>query len=281
MTTKEIKDFRSTVINYYKKHGRHSLPWRTTEDPYKIVVSEIMLQQTQVDRVIPKFNEFIALFSTYEALANAKTQDVIKAWKGLGYNSRAVRLQQMAKKIVYDFGGGLPYEEELLLSLPGIGPATAGDLRAFIWNTPSIVIETNIRTVMIHHFYSQRQSVTEEMIRKVVAETLTKENPREWYWALMDYGSYLKSQGNSSHKKAHIYKKQSSFNGSNRQLRSYILDTLIEYSSQSISDIYAKAVERADHDNRKRPSQTDISNNIARMEIDGIIIVKDNNVSLK
>jgi len=280
MTKEKIDEFKETVITFYRNHGRHSLPWRMTSDPYKIVVSEIMLQQTQVDRVIPKFSEFISLFPSFKSLAEAQTQRVIKAWKGLGYNSRAVRLQQTAKKIIHDYNGELPQEEDLLLTLPGIGPATAGDLRAFIWNIPSVVIETNIRTVIIHHFFPNHQLVTEEMIRETVGKTINNENPREWYWALMDYGSFLKSQGNSSHRKANIYRKQSSFNGSNRQLRSYILEALVKDSPQNIHDIYTYAMLSADRDKRELPTQKDIANNITSMEKDGLVTAQNDIVSL-
>ncbi|MDB5194657.1 MAG: endonuclease family protein [Parcubacteria group bacterium] len=222
--------FKRIVWNYYKEHGRDSLPWRKTRDPYKILVSEIMLQQTQVDRVIPKYNSFLKKFPTVKALSSASLRAVLLQWQGLGYNRRAVNLKRAAETIVKEFNGTFPKDEKALLSLPGIGKATAGDLLAFAWNKTAIVIETNVRTVFIHHFFPDKNKVSDKELIPLIESTLPRQGlgqTRDWYYALMDYGTYLKkAHGNNIKKSAH-YKKQSKFKGSNRELRSKILKLIL------------------------------------------------------
>lgn len=190
-----------------------------------------MLQQTQVDRVIPKYEEFLKYFPTLESLSEARTKDVLKIWQGLGYNRRALYLKRAAEKIVHEYGGTFPQSEKVLASLPGIGKATAGDLLAFSWNKPAVVIETNIRTVFIHHFFKDKQKVSDKDILPLIEKTLDTKNPREWYYALMDYGAYLKKILGNNIKKSTHYKKQSKFKGSNRELRSKILKIILKSPS--------------------------------------------------
>jgi A/G-specific adenine glycosylase len=223
----EIK-FKKIVWNYYKKHGRHDLLWRKTKDPYKILVSEIMLQQTQASRVIPKYKSFLKKFPTVQALAKASLKDVLIEWQGLGYNRRGMYLKKCAERVVTDFEGIFPKDFKSLTSLPGIGPATAGDIMAFAYNIPVTVIETNIRSVFIHFFFADSKKVSDTQIIPLIQKTLDVKNPREWYWALFDYGAYLKtSQTNPSRKSAH-HTKQSKFEGSNRQKRAHILRLILE-----------------------------------------------------
>lgn len=186
-----------------------------------------MLQQTQVDRVIPFYNNFLKKFPTVKALAAAKSSEVLKAWVGLGYNRRAVNLQRAAAAIAGSNGGKFPQDYESLVALPGIGPATAGDLLAFAWGKPAIILETNIRQVFFHHFLKNNKKVHDKELIPIVEKTLDRKNPREWYYALMDYGSYLKKSGNTISRSAH-YTKQSKFKGSNRELRSKILKLTLE-----------------------------------------------------
>jgi A/G-specific adenine glycosylase len=130
------KIFRKTVLSHWRRHGRHELPWRQTENPYHILVSEIMLQQTQVDRVIPKYREFLAAFPTFRRLALASAADLLKVWQGLGYNRRALMLQRCAQAVMRDCRGRLPDTHEALCDLPGIGPYTAGAVLACGLNNP-------------------------------------------------------------------------------------------------------------------------------------------------
>ena len=229
--------FRKIVWDFYRKHGRHNLPWRKTRDPYRILVSEIMLQQTQVDRVVSYYENFLKKFPTVEKLAHAKTSDLLKAWQGLGYNRRALHLQRAAQAVVSEYGGKFPKTYDELLKLPGVGPATAGDLMAFAYNEPAVVLETNIRQVFFHHYFPAALTrgdkpckIFDKDVAPLVEKTLDTKNPREWYWALMDYGTHLKKlHGNIAHRSAH-YTKQSKFRGSNRELRSNILKLVLEKS---------------------------------------------------
>lgn len=157
-----------------------------------------MLQQTQVDRVIPKYAQFLKTFPNWNALARAPQKKVLRAWQGLGYNRRALFVRRAAQTVVQKYGGALPRDFSALASLPGVGPYTAGALLAFIWNEPMVFIETNIRAVFLHHFFPQKagrlpaQKITDAELLPLITETLDLKNPRVWYWALMDYGAYLK-----------------------------------------------------------------------------------------
>lgn len=202
------------------------MPWRDNVAPYFVLVSEVMLQQTQVDRVISKFNEFIKHFPTVADLAKASLGDVLKVWSGLGYNRRAKFLHMAAQKVMADFNGTIPDTLEQLTQLPGIGPNTAGAIMAYSFNQPVVFIETNIRTVYFHHFFEDQALVSDAELRELVAETLDREHPREWYWALMDYGTFLKKQGVGSIAKSKHYKKQAPLKGSLREVRGLILREL-------------------------------------------------------
>lgn len=203
-----------------------TMPWRDTDDPYKIMVSEFMLQQTQVDRVVPKFEAFIVRYPDVRALTAASLADVLAIWNGLGYNRRAKFLHDSAVKIVSNFNGRVPSGREDLMSLPGIGPNTAAAIMVYAFNQPVGFIETNIRTVYFQHFFADSHLVTDDELRKVVGETVDTEHPREFFWALMDYGTYLKKQGSAQLDKSFHYKKQSALEGSMRQVRGQIIRAL-------------------------------------------------------
>ena len=221
---KEKTAFIKAVRDYYKKYGRHDLPWRKTSDPYKIAVSEVMLQQTQVNRVVEKYKAFLKAFPTAHSLANAPLRDVLALWSGLGYNRRARFLQNMAKAVVEGNGSKFPKTMEELVKLPGIGHYTAGAVMAFAYNSPSAFIETNIRTVYLHHFFNDsKENISDNDLLPLIEATIDKKNPREWYWALMDYGSYLKSIGIKIHRASAGYKKQKAFKGSLREVRGGIM----------------------------------------------------------
>ena len=191
LSATKIKDFQEVVLGYYTKHARTRLAWRKNTSDYYVVVSEIMLQQTQVDRVIPFFNNWIEQFPNWQALASASQVSILRHWKGLGYNSRALRLHKLAKIIVSEYNSQLPADLQILEKLPGIGPYTAGAIMAFVYNKPVVMIETNIRRVFLYHFFQGIDSVHDRDILELVAKTLPDKNIRQWYWALMDYGSYL------------------------------------------------------------------------------------------
>ncbi len=225
LTPMAISLFRKVIYYYYKYHGRR-LPWRETENPYHILISEVMLQQTQVDRVLCKYRIFIEKFPDFHTLAHAPLREIMQVWQGLGYNRRALALKQSAQLVVTQYNGQLPAYVENLRALPGVGKATASAIAAFAFNRPVVFIETNIRTVFLYFFFRRRYSVTDREILPLIARTMDRSNPRVWYHALMDFGVMLKkTQRNPSRRSAH-YTTQSPFKGSNRQLRGKILNLL-------------------------------------------------------
>lgn len=226
VATREIATFQKTIWAYYKKNGRFSLPWRKTSDPYKILVSEMMLQQTQVGRVIPKYTEFLKRFPSIKILAQASLSDVLKAWQGLGYNRRAKFLHLLAKEVVQSYKGKLPSTETELLKLPGIGRATASALMAFAFNKPTVYLETNVRSVFLFHFFKDSDAVGDDQLLLFVERAASEQDPRTWNWALLDYGSHIKSAHGNPNLRSKHYTRQSKFEGSDRQLRGQILQLL-------------------------------------------------------
>jgi A/G-specific adenine glycosylase len=202
-----------------------------------------MLQQTQTYRVEKKFEEFLQVFPTVESLARGSVRDLLMVWKGLGYNRRALYLQKSAQKIVDEFGGKVPNDPAALITLPGIGKATAASICAFAFNNPTVFIETNIRAVFIDSFFKGADEVNDNQLMPLIAQTVDQENPREWYYALMDYGVHLKKLCPNPNKKSAHYTVQSKFEGSNRQIRGAILRLLLEHhqlTAQQISDLLQK-----------------------------------------
>jgi A/G-specific adenine glycosylase len=234
--------FQKTVWQHYRQHGRHDLPWRLpiddAFDPYRILVSEIMLQQTQVHRVLPKYMAFLETYPNFRTLATAPLSAVIAQWNGLGYNRRAKFLWQTARAVQQQHGGKLPATLSELVRLPGIGTNTAGAILAYAFNQPIVFIETNIRTVFIHHFFAHQTDVDDKALLPVIEETLPKDNPREWYWALMDYGTYLKQTVGNVSRASKSYAKQSTFEGSRRQIRGQVLRELLD-GPRSLTDLSA------------------------------------------
>lgn len=232
-------EFMTIVWEYYRANGR-SMPWRNPEtdgsfDPYKIMVSEIMLQQTQVPRVIDKFNQFIRSFPNVTSVANASLGDILRLWQGLGYNRRAKYLHQAAQKIMADFGGEFPADIPSLTSLPGVGVNTAGAIMTYAYNKPVVFIETNIRTVIIHHFFADQEGISDAQLIPILRECVeslegesSTHSYREWYWAMMDYGAYLKRTVGNKSRSSSTYAKQSTFSGSRRQVRGSALRILAE-----------------------------------------------------
>lgn len=232
----DINAFRKKVYDYYEKHGR-DLPWRKTTDPYAILVSEVMLQQTQVDRVIPKYKGWMDRFPDLIGLANASLQSVMQLWAGLGYNRRAKMLRDAAKKVVDDHDGQVPADYEKLISLPGIGDYTANALLAFAFNQPVVVIETNIRSVYIHTFFPNEGSIDDAQLVPLIEETMDCDDPRRWYNALMDYGEMIKNTFGNPNKNSKQYAKQSKFEGSDRQIRGSVIRLLTREGSLSVDEM--------------------------------------------
>lgn len=233
--------FQQTVWDYFRSHER-AFPWRQTTDPYAILVSEIMLQQTQTDRVVPKYEAWLAAFPTVEVLAVAPVSEVLRLWQGLGYNRRALNLQKAAQQIA---ANGFPTDVEGLKALPGIGPYTAGAVHTFSYDQPGVFIETNIRRVFLHFFFPEQEGVGDKELAPLIEKTLPKANFRDWYYALMDYGAMLaRTQPNANRRSRH-YALQSKFEGSNRQLRGRILKSLVGQPHWNLNELgLALQVER-------------------------------------
>lgn len=236
MSGEVIQTFQTLVWEHYAVAGRRDLPWRQLTkgriDPYHVLVSELMLQQTQVPRVIPKFVQFLALFPTVHDLAAASLADVLRAWNGLGYNRRAKFLWQAAGQIVAEHNALVPAEQAALVKLPGVGPNTAGAILAYAHNQQVAFIETNIRSVYIHHFFPGKEKVADAEIVPLVAATVPTGQPREWYWALMDYGTALKQQVGNTARASKAYTKQSIFHGSRRKIRGQVIRLLTESDAE-------------------------------------------------
>lgn len=218
------------------------MPWRETADPYRILVSEVMLQQTQVSRVIPKYEEFLKAFPTAQALAAAAPSAVLRLWQGLGYNRRALNLKKAAETICdqkLGHKGRFPEDRDALIGLPGIGQSTAGAIMNFAFNKPTAFIETNIRAVFLYFFFKGSSSVSDTDIYALVEETIDSKRPREWFYALYDYGTMLKStlgkERSALHKQSKHYSKQSAFKGSNRELRSSIVKHALAHPSKPLT----------------------------------------------
>jgi len=226
-TDKKVKKFQTKIWDFYSNNKR-SFPWRNTKDPYKILVSEIMLQQTQTSRVTEKYNSFTQELPTTTSLAHASQVKVLHLWHGLGYNRRALFLKKASEIICLhkrerDFFS----DPDFLINLPGVGPNTAGAIYVFSTNKPYVFIETNIRRVFIHEFFPDKENVSDNKLLPMIFRTLPKSNFRNWYYALMDYGAYLgKTIPNPNKKSAH-YTIQSKFEGSQRQARGNILKLLL------------------------------------------------------
>ncbi len=234
--SKDFTEFQNTVLSFYRQNGR-SFPWRTTRDPYAILVSEFMLQQTQTERVIEKYGQWMAAFPSVQELAAASFIKVLELWVGLGYNRRARFLHECAKKITEEYGGIVPSAPVLLQTLPGIGAYTAAAVAAFAYDRPEVFIETNIRSVFIHFFFADRTGISDKEIFPLVQASLYEKKPRLWYYALMDYGAALKKRYGNLNRQSRHYAKQSKFEGSVRQVRGSLIRALTAQPAQTYEEL--------------------------------------------
>ncbi len=226
VTVQTIRSFRKLIYQHYHEHQR-PMPWRRTKNPYRILLSEVMLQQTQVERVLVKYREFLDAFPDLLSLAKAPLAEVLRVWQGMGYNRRAISLKKLAELIVHEYQGKLSMDPEELVRLPGIGKYSASAIYTFATNKPTCFIETNIRRVYIHFFFGDREGIRDDEIMPLVEKTMDSKNPREWYYALMDYGVKLKKEVANPNRRSAHYARQSKFEGSNRQVRGVILKALL------------------------------------------------------
>jgi A/G-specific adenine glycosylase len=273
LTDDAIARFRQQVLSWYKRHGRHEMAWRHTTDPYQILISEIMLQQTQVERVITKFPEFIGAFPDFPVLAAAPLPAILAVWQGMGYNRRAISLKKCAGQVMEDYGGCLPADPLKLTELPGIGPATAASICAFAFNMPVVFVETNIRRVYIHFFFRNRERVADTEILPLVERMLDRKNPRVWYWALMDLGAVLKRTVPNPNRRSSHYTRQAPFEGSDRQLRGRILRLLIRRRQMQKEAIVREMP--ADPGRSSRVIDALVSEGFLEYESDGLLVIKE------
>ena len=267
---KDIILFQNTIYGHYHAYGR-SFPWRQTTDPYHILVSEIMLQQTQTERVINYYGPFIEQFPHFRTLANAKLKDVLERWQGLGYNRRAIHLKKAAEEVMIRYQGKLPESFDEIVKLPGIGSATAGAILAFAFNKPLAFIETNIRRVFIHFFFQDRQGIRDGEILPLVKKTLDEDNPRQWYYALMDYGAMIKKNVSNPNRRSAHYTRQAPFDGSERQIRGMIIRQLITRHDMFVQEL----IDMINDD----PAR--IKKNLHRLKEEGFLILSKSKVKLR
>lgn len=266
-----LESFKQTVWEQGRAHYR-DLPWRDTFDPYAILLSEVMLQQTQVARVLGRWEEWLDVFPTIEALAQAPLPPVLELWQGMGYNRRALNLKRCAEEVVAKHGGEIPKDRKALLALPGIGPSTSAGVRIFAFQEPDMYLETNVRTVFIHELFSEQDEVPDKELKALVEETCPQdERVRDWYYALLDYGAHLKKTVPNPSRRSAQYKRQSKFEGSHRQKRAYLLRRIVdgECSLEGLVADIGKAEESA---GRKAPSEIEVRDILRELEREGFVL---------
>lgn len=233
-TPRKITAFRRKILGFYRRHGRH-LPFRQTTDPYCITIAEVMLQQTQVDRVVPKYEAWVARWPDWSSLAKATNRQLLSMWSGLGYNRRALNLGRLAQRVTQDFGGRLPEDPQQLLDLPGIGPYTAHAVLIFAFNRPLATIDTNIRRVLLHEF-DLPASTGRQPLQQLAERLVPKGRARDWHNALMDYAALAlphRRPGDAARTR------QPRFEGSRRQVRGAIIRNLTSRRSVNIAVLAA------------------------------------------
>ncbi|MBL4587854.1 hypothetical protein JKY79_00760 [Candidatus Babeliales bacterium] len=222
----QLEICRSMIWQFYAQ-CRRSFSWREVITPYRILVSEVMLQQTQTSRVEQKFEQFMNKFPTIHDLAKASLHEVLTVWSGLGYNRRGRFLWLASQIVVEQWQGTISDDPDRLVTLPGVGKNSAGSIVAFAYNKPTIFLETNVRAVLIHYFFSDRDDVHDKELLPILNELVDRERARDFYYALMDLGVWLKKKYKNPTRKSSSYNKQSPFEGSVRQVRGAILRCLL------------------------------------------------------
>lgn len=230
------RKFQTEIWKFYKTNKR-DFPWRRTRDPYRILISEIMLQQTQTARVVPFYNRFTNEIPDFSALVRVPSAKVLRLWQGLGYNRRALYLKRIAKRVAEEYGGKLPNDPNELCKLPGIGTNTAGAICAYAFNKPVPFVETNIRKAFIHFFFAEHMQVSDAQILEKISEAMDTKDPREWYYAVVDFGAHLGKKRIVKNERSAHYRPQSKFEGSNRELRAKILRMILGRGNMNVREL--------------------------------------------
>ena len=267
-----IPRFQKLILSWHKEN-RRDMPWRNTKDPYKILVSEVMLQQTQIARVLLKYKEFLQEFPTIQTLAKASDKKLMKVWAGLGYWRRALSLKKTAQIIAKEYQGKFPKEVALLEKLPGIGPYTAGAVACFAFQNQSAFLDTNIRRVYLHFFFPKRNNVSDKDILNIAQKAIFKKNPREWHYALLDYGA-LVLKDKKINKQSKHYAKQSTFTNSFRSFRAKVIHFLLKQPKQTAS------LNKIEKLLKEASSPYETNKVLFALQKDGLIKKKGNSYSL-
>ena len=271
----ELNDFCDLVWRRGLERFR-DLPWRHTHDPYAIWISEVMLQQTQVTRVDGRWQRWLERFPSVESLAQAAPAHVLEEWQGMGYNRRALALLSAAQAIVAR-PQGFPTEVRDLVALPGIGPATAAGIRAFAFDLPGVYLETNVRTVFLHELFPGEEGVSDKVLVPLVETSCPQENPRGWYYALLDYGAWLKRTVPNPSRRSRAHVRQSKFEGSHRQKRAEVVRLLLDARERGLSEAdVACGLSRFEQAaGRAAVSQSDAHDLLVELEREGFCRVSD------
>jgi A/G-specific adenine glycosylase len=247
------------------------LPWRSIDDAFLVLTSEVMLQQTQVARVLKHWERWISAFPTADALAAASTADVLELWQGMGYHRRALALKRAAEHCSERYEGCLPRSYDELLKLPGVGPATAAGVCVFAWEQPQVYLETNVRTVFLHHFFEERDRISDREIVPLIEKTCDKADPRSWYYALLDYGSHLKSiLPNPSRRSLH-HARQSTFEGSVRQKRAFLLREVLAAPGSSTTELHEALAQAERTAQRAEVAPEEVATILSALEAEGFL----------
>ena len=226
MTDPGLAAFRADVWAHFRAN-RREMPWRDVDDPYAVLVSEVMLQQTQVSRVLVAYGRWLEAFPDVRTLAEAPLPAVLERWQGLGYNRRARGLKRSAEESIARWSGRLPDDLEALRTLPGVGPVTAAAIVNYAFRRPAPFIETNVRAVYLDRFFPGVGQVPDRALRPIVEATWDRDDPRGWGYALMDLGVHIKQRGPNPSRRSSAHRRQSAFEGSRRQARARLLRAVL------------------------------------------------------
>lgn len=271
VSPERLEEFSATVWERGCELYR-DLPWRDTHDPYAILLSEVMLQQTQVSRVMGRWEQWLETFPTIADLASAPLPPVLELWQGMGYNRRALNLKRCAEEVVAMHDGVVPSDKKALLALPGIGPSTSAGVRIFAFRQPDMYLETNVRAVFIHELFPGRESVADKELVSLVEATCPQDaRVRAWYYALLDYGAHLKKTMPNPTRRSKHYTRQSKFEGSHRQKRAYLLRRVID-DALSTEDLACDLAQSERASGRQEPSVEEVRAILDELEREGFVM---------